>query len=403
MTRVLHVITGLRAGGAENQLEMLVGGADREVEVCALYNADGDVGDRIRARGVPVHDLRMRSNKQLGKVRELARLMRRGRFDVAHLHLYRATVYGRVAARLAGVPVVVTTEHSLGETQIEGRPKGGVVRGMYLATEAFSDATVAVSPAVRDRLIGWGVPRRKILYVPNGLEFGRYASACSSAVRRSVREDLEIPEGAFVVGAVGRLHAGKKLDVLLSAAAPVLLEGDGRGGSGTYLLLAGDGPQREPLVELAADLGIERRVVFVGEVPADKVPGVLAALDLFVSLSREETFGLSILEAVAAKRRVLADACPALDALGGEGSLSGVRRLDRRPTTEEEAVQVRRTIEDARTGALRHASPTPEMLERYGAGDVARRLDGLYRELLGHADGDTKTTDARQASVVGSS
>ena len=79
-----------------------------------------------------------------------------GRYDVVHTHLYRAQIYARPAARLAGTPVVVTTEHSIGETHIERRKMTSGVRGLYLGSELFSDATIAVSDVVRERLVRLG-------------------------------------------------------------------------------------------------------------------------------------------------------------------------------------------------------------------------------------------------------
>ncbi|BFO21647.1 hypothetical protein SHKM778_80350 [Streptomyces sp. KM77-8] len=85
-------------------------------------------------------------------------MIRAGGYDLVHTHLYRACVYGRLAARVAGVRAVVATEHSLGDTQMEGRRLTTGVRALYLASERLGSATVAVSPTVADRLKRWGVP-----------------------------------------------------------------------------------------------------------------------------------------------------------------------------------------------------------------------------------------------------
>ena len=99
--KVLHVITGLAAGGAETQLRLLLRHSRTDADVVALYNA-GVVAEQLRRDGVLVTDLAMRSNRQVGAVLELAGLMRQGRYDVVHTHLYRACLYGRVAAKMAG-------------------------------------------------------------------------------------------------------------------------------------------------------------------------------------------------------------------------------------------------------------------------------------------------------------
>ena len=167
--KVLHVITGLDAGGAELQLSMLAQRSRHEVEVVTLYNP-GPVADRIRGDGISVRNLGMRRNTELPALLRLRRIIRDGGYDVVHAHLYRAQVYARPAARLARTPVVLTTEHSIGETHIERREITTGVRALYLASELFSDATIAVSDIVRDRLVRWSVPARKITVVPNGVD-----------------------------------------------------------------------------------------------------------------------------------------------------------------------------------------------------------------------------------------
>ena len=149
--KVLHVITGLDAGGAETQLAMLLRHSRHECDVVTLYNP-GPIADQIRAEGTTVRDIGMQSNRDLGALMKLRSLISQGGYDAVHAHLYRSQIYARPAARLAGTPVVVTTEHSIGETHIERRPMTRSVRRLYLASEMFSDRTIAVSEVVRDRL-----------------------------------------------------------------------------------------------------------------------------------------------------------------------------------------------------------------------------------------------------------
>lgn len=357
--KILHVITGLAAGGAEGQLDLLLRYTRHAAEVVTLHNF-GSVGRSMAARGVLVYDLGMRSNRQVRSVFQLARIMREGAYDVVHLHLYRACIYGRVAARLAGIPVV-TTEHSLGETRIEGRRKTLPVRLLYLATEPFSDVTVAVSPKVRKLLVEWGVREAKIRVIPNGLDPERFVF--DPEARKLLRKELGVTEDAFVLGAVGRLHASKRYDHLLRAAAPLL-----RGS--TWLLLVGDGAERSRLIRLAQEVGIARRVIFADE--RDDIPRLLSAMDLFVSPSEEETFGLAILEATASGLRVVAADCPAFDGI----DLNGVRRI-----SATDIPGLRRTLlEEVALGpAPRHVRRLPE---RYDIRTVAAAIDELYESLL---------------------
>ena len=103
-----------------------------------------------------------------------------------------------------------------------------------------------------------------------------------------------------MIGSVGRLVPGKRIDVLLRSLS---------GHAGVTALVVGEGPERPSLTTLARDLHVD--AVFTGE-SAD-VPGLLSAMDVLVAPSEEETFGLAVLEGLAAGLPVFYGACPALD------------------------------------------------------------------------------------------
>ncbi|SOC47725.1 Glycosyltransferase involved in cell wall bisynthesis [Blastococcus aggregatus] len=350
------MITGLAAGGAETQLRLLLRHSRHDAEVVTLYNA-GSVADQLRADGVPVHDLGMRSNTEVGAVLRLARLIRRGRYDVVHTHLYRACLYGRVAARLAGVRTVVATEHSLLDDQLEGRSAGRGVRLLYLATERLGRATVAVSAATRDNLLRWGVAPERVLTVPNGLDLD--ALAFDPTDRAAVRADIGVGADARVVGAVGRLHPGKRFDELIRSLAPTLGESD-------QLLIVGEGPERASLTALAADLGVAPFVHLVGERP---VAPALSAMDVLASPSRYETFGLAVLEGLAAGLPVVFRRCPAVDEMGGD--VPGAIRIGSDAD-----------LATALAGVVaRPARPAPDALTAFDVRGVAARIDDLYERV----------------------
>jgi len=313
--KVLHIVTGLAAGGAERQLALLLRHLpDRHrCEVATLTNP-GTVAAELRAAGFTVHDLAMRGNRDLGVLPRLTRLIRAGRYDLVHTHLYRAGLYGRLAARLAGVRAVVATEHSLQAGVIEGRPTGRGVRALYLAAERLGSVTVAVSGQVAGVLADWGVPARRIALLPNGIDAARYAlpTASRAAQRQNLRADLGLPQQAWVIGGVGRLVPGKRFEVLVDALAELrAVAGPHPGLREPWLLLVGAGPERAALEARAARLGVRDRLLLTGE--RDDVPELLTAMDVLASPSAEETFGLAALEGLAAGLPVLHSACPALD------------------------------------------------------------------------------------------
>ncbi|MFC4114452.1 glycosyltransferase [Nonomuraea zeae] len=357
--KVLHVITGLAAGGAEQQLRFLLPHLGARCEV-AVLTGRGAVADAIERAGVPVHAIGMRGNRDLRAVGRLARLMRKHRYEVVHTHLYRACVYGRLAARLANVPAIVATEHSIGRAQIEGRRLTHPVRALYLASELLGHLTVAVSPTVADRLSKWGVPRSRIVVIPNGVDAAAFGF--DAALRRRARERLGVPENAFVIGGVGRLEPGKRFDLLIEAMATL---------EHATLLLVGSGTCEPRLRELARSVGVAGRVLFTGE-SAD-VRAMLSAMDVLAAPSVEEAFGLAVVEALACGLPVLYDTCPAVEDLP-PGSAPGARRVGPDRLAAELAALAARP-----PGRL----PPPEAVRLYDVRRQADRLESLYLRLLG--------------------
>jgi glycosyltransferase involved in cell wall biosynthesis len=360
--RVLHVITGLGAGGAEHQLRLLVRHLPVDCAVATLTNP-GSVAAAIRADGIPVFDLGMRHNRDLQVLPRLVALMRRGGYDLVHTHLYRACLYGRVAARLAGVPHVVATEHSLGDTLIEGRPLSAWVRRLYLATERRADATIAVSRAVAGRLVAWGVPPERIAVIPNGIEADRFRY--DPALRAACRSRLGLGPQDRVVGAVARLEPAKRLDQLVRALA---------GLDGATLLVVGDGSQRAALEELARAEGVGSRVRFAGGT-ADVRPA-LCAMDVLASPSPEETFGLAVLEALACGLPVVHASCPALEELPPQDAPGARKVAPGAPALHAALAEVLAAGPPAGTRL-----PPPPAVSRYAAAPLAARVADLYRRV----------------------
>ncbi|MGW0564466.1 glycosyltransferase [Streptomyces sp. NPDC003016] len=433
--KALHIITGLGVGGAEQQLRLLLRHLPVRCDVVTLTNP-GAVADGLRADGVRVTDLGMKGNRDLKAVPALVRLIRRGRYDLVHTHLYRACVYGRIAARLAGVTATVATEHSLGHAEIEGRPLTPGARALYLGTERLGSATVAVSATVAGRLRDWGVPAARIHVVPNGIDAARFRF--DPARRLATRARLGVPADAFVVGGVGRIVPGKRFDVLVRAVAAL---------PGAWLLLAGDGPDADALRTLASRLGAADRIRFLGECdaaaadslvhspaapaavacaggaltaeaahhpagtprPASRttasrpagtpptavrrppvlrrgatattatatapgIPDLLCAMDAFVSVSREEAFGLAVVEALAAGLPVLHSACPAIDDLPA-GQSPGARRIS--GDTGELTAALRRQMESGR-----RRLPPPPAVGHYDIARSSERLMDVYAHAL---------------------
>lgn len=213
------------------------------------------------------------------------------------------------------------------------------------------------------------MPADRIRLVPNGIDADLYRFDPDR--RLAVRAALGIPDDAFVVGGVGRLVPGKRFDVAVRAVAAL---------PGARLLLAGDGPEAGALRALAARLGAADRIRLLGECgsgaggPVPGVPALLSAVDTFVSTSREESFGLAAVEALAAGLPVLHDACPAIDDLSAAHA-PGATRIAGSP--DELTAVLRQRIQ-----ACPDRRPPPRAVGHYDIRRSSERLMDVYAYAL---------------------
>jgi glycosyltransferase involved in cell wall biosynthesis len=315
MKRVLHIqkVTGM-AGSERHLLALLPGLAQRfDVAFLILEDPRTPVDDYVAAltrAGVRTERLRIRWDGDPLCVLEMTRLMRRGAFDLVHTHLIHADVLGGVAARLAGVPVVVSTKHGY-ENYVR------TSRAYWLAGIAarWARKVITISDALGRKVVEVeGIPTGKLITIHYGIEC---PVSDPEPSREAVRRSLGVPPDAFAVLSTGRLVPVKGFQYLIEAIGKLRA-----GGSSAILLIAGDGPERAMLQSQAERLGVGDGVRFLGW-RAD-VPALLAGVDAFALATLGEGFGLAILEAMAQRLPVVATrvvAVPEIDQDGETGLL----------------------------------------------------------------------------------
>lgn len=365
--RVVHVITSLGAGGAEKQVEFLVRDSPHDVEVICLYES-GIIGDRIVAAGTPVTVLGMGGWRKGLTVARLARLLRARRPDIVHVHLLSAQLWGIPAARLAGCPVIVSTEHSLMADTTEGRPLTAQLRLLCRLLASMATATVAVSEATAGRLRNLGVRPSRISVIENGIDIDALEFTLSG--RDAVRAEIGIGTDTTVVGAVGRLAPVKRLDIIIRALREVLEVGS------VELVIAGTGPLQEALLLQAAAQGSRAAVHLIGV--RDDLAPLLSAFDLFISPSQDETFGMAVVEAAVNGLPLVYGECPALDEL--DAPLPGTVRLPRDVDSDIEDRTIRAAAAAADVSTTGRDCP-PEIRTRFGLAVLRSSVDTLYERL----------------------
>ena len=294
--RVVELLATGSSGGAQEHLYNLVTRLDRaryDVSVLALSGGPGV--RRIERTGVSVCVLDDMPDDEA--VAAVAAHLLAVDADVVHNHMYRAEVVGTQAAwSLAHAgrrrPFVVGTVHS-------SRIRSEEDRDLLRRLTPRMDHLIAVSRAIVRKLEDEGRVGAPISLIYNGVDLARYSeqSACPTLL-----SEYGIPAGAPIVGVVARLEPEKGHPTLLDAW-PVVLDTV----PNAHLLVVGEGSQRELLEAQATSLGLPgTSVTFTGR--RDDVPAVTAALDVAALPSYREAQGLSILEAMALSRPVVASA-----------------------------------------------------------------------------------------------
>lgn len=380
--RVLRVIARLNIGGPALHVVLLTAGLNPARFATTLVAGkvsrhEGDMTYLAEAAGVqPV--MLPELGRDLAVVADLAafvrlwRLMRRIRPHIVHTHTAKAGAVGRIAARLAGVPVVVHTFHGHVFRGYFGRWQSWLAVQTERALSRLSDCIVTVSDRLKDDIVNYRVARaERVEVVPLGLDLSPYL-ACQS-LRGRFRRELGL-DGAEValVGAVGRLTAIKNHRLFLQAARALL-----ESGQRAHFVIVGDGELRETLREEAQRMGISQTVSFIGW--RRDLPAVYADLDVVVNSSLNEGTPLALIEAMAAGRPVVATAVGGVSDLVHDGTTGWLT-----PSGDARALAraIGDVLNDPASARARAETAQAWIQSRYTADGLIRNVETLYERLL---------------------
>jgi glycosyltransferase involved in cell wall biosynthesis len=301
MRIVYTVLHGRIAGGQMICLRILQAARRRGDEVCLVSPSRGELTEVLERDGVPVFIVPLDRTFQLHGAWRLARLLRTRQADLVHCHAFiPGAILARIAGGLAGVPVIC---HLHAFPTFSQNP---AIRMLQVALERFTARFarfVAVSEAVRDAYVRHGIPAERVTVIENGVAPSREPDGEVQALRL---RSGQVNDARILVGYAGRLSAQKGLDDLIQAAAELK-----RRGLGVRVVLAGEehdgnGSYPTALRKLIAENDLERDVTLLGFVP--DVAAFMRSLDVFVLPSHLEAVPVSVLEAMAAARPVVATA-----------------------------------------------------------------------------------------------
>jgi len=308
--RIAHVITRLILGGAqENTLLscedlMRIYGDDVLLVTGPPLGPEGSLLQRARAGGVPtqvIPQLRRAIHpwRDLVSYRRIKQALGQFRPDVVHTHSAKAGILGRAAAHALKIPAIVHGVHGAPFYPYQSR----LARSFYRACERWAasrcHAFVSVADAMTDLMVAAGVaPREKFVTIYSGMEVEPLLD--SERHRDRVRSELGYRPEHVVIGKVARLFHLKGHDDLIQAATQVV-----RSEPGVRFLLVGDGLLAEPLRQQIAAAGLDLHFQFTGLVPPQRIPELLAAMDIVVHTSLREGLARVLPQALIAGKPVV--------------------------------------------------------------------------------------------------
>jgi glycosyltransferase involved in cell wall biosynthesis len=395
--KVLHVITRFIGGSGGNTLFSAAGLDQERYETWIAGMPGGPLWDDARAAGIQgVHIRHMHERiepwQDLLACIELWRLMRRERFSVVHTHCSKAGVIARVAARLAGVPVVVHTLHLLAAHDGLSRPRRLGYLLLDRCVRSLAHRYVAVAPrvareAVEQRL----APAGQVVVVPSAVDLATIPTEADGRSAAQVRTELGIDPDAPIVGTVGRFVAQKAPLDFVAMCAHIHAERPE-----VAFVMVGDatlesaGLEQETHDE-AARLGVP--IVFTGY-RAD-APHIAAAFDVYVVPSRYEGLGRAVTEAMASGRPVVATAVNGVPDLVEPGA-TGLLAQPGAPASL--AASVCWLLDHPEEAAMMGKQGRERVRSHFGRQVMCDCLDAIYSELLGLAE-PTRVADGMDAAA----
>ncbi len=367
MTKIAFIIDDLGLGGAQRQLLELVKGLDRSRFQPVLFSLSEQktaLKEEIEKTESPLVLLDQQGKFSFPVLYKLWKGLQNFSPTIVHTYLFTADFYGRIAAKLAGVPILIS---SIRSTE-PNKKRHYIWADRYLAT--WCDAIIVNAFCIGGLIVvREKIEKSKIFTIHNGVDLLRFDLPGENGL---FRRSLGIPEGAVVLGTVGRLGPEKDHPTLLEAFSQIR-----RRGHDAFLLVVGDGTLRSVLVKQAERLGIGPYVRWLG--PRNDIPEILRSLDLFLLPSRYEGCPNVVLEAMAAQ------ICVVATAVGGTPEVirHGETGVLVKPGEAKEMVEaVCALLENPQQILEMGREARRAVSESFSVGRMVEKTESLYKDLL---------------------
>jgi glycosyltransferase involved in cell wall biosynthesis len=372
---ILYIIEGITFGGGDRVFMQLAEGMKAKgYGITVGCVPRGVLAERLRELGIEVEGFNMYSKYNIRTIFQMAKFMKQKNIHIVHTQGGRAPVFGRIAARLAKVPIVISTNPLLIDRESH-RDVNKLKRLAYLLIDILTsihvDRFLVLSEPHREAIIAdYNTEPSKVVKIYNGIELDKYDAKLSNGL--TVRRELGIAPGSSIVGFIGRLIYQKGLPFFLQAASKVITTFPD-----VMFLIVGDGPLKAELEKLSNGLNIRQNCIFTGF--RQDIPDILSAVDMLVMSSLYEGMPMVILEAMAASKPVIATnvgGIPELVKNGETGVLVPPEDVD---VLAESIIDLLKNKDKAQQMGL---AGRKRVEEEFDVNIMVRKTEEVYQELI---------------------
>ena len=301
--KILFVIDNLEYGGGERGFLQIIKGLHKKYDLSVVANPGGLFCDELEKIGTRLYPLAMNRQLSLKRFKILKNLIKREGFDIVHGQGSRAEFYARIACAMSGDVYYVSTIQAPVEKFEVDRLRKQIYLLFETLTRRFVDKFIVVSDELKKLLIDQHrVNPSNVIKIPNGIEVDKIQPV---KINLSFRKRLGISPDELVVGAVGRLIWAKGFSHLIDAFRTVrqVLPM-------ARLIIAGEGPMKEDLMDRARFSGVGDSIRFSGFIK--DIPSLMAAIDVLAVTSLSEGFPMVTLEGMAMAKPIIATSLPGI-------------------------------------------------------------------------------------------
>jgi glycosyltransferase involved in cell wall biosynthesis len=374
--KILFVIDNIEFGGGERGFAQLINGLPEDrYEISVACLPGGLFEEKIEKNKAKVIPLDLRNRFNPGNILRLANIVKREGVDIIHSQGSRADFYSRIVAKLATVPVLISTI----QMPVEGYDVTPLKRLIYVVLDRFSerfvDEFIVVSEKLRKILIyKHKINPEKVITIYNGIEVDEYKPNVEEfrSQESQVRMEFALARDVPVIGAIGRLVWQKGFEYLIEAVPEVSKEYPD-----AKFLIVGEGPLKSKLKVKSEKLRVEDKVIFTGF--RTDIKDILSAIDILVIPSLLEGFPMITLEAMAMEKPIIATNIDGITEQITDGT-NGILIPPKDPSAIAQAII--RLINDRESGRKLGLAARKKVEQEFSVEKMVSKIEKVYLSLL---------------------